>query len=227
MSSVQMLKLVFCKYPPLQSLIQHTSILEIHYRRELREIETNEEKELQVRSQKLKEEKDAKRLSMSFVEHLNEHQLFESLWKSDEDGRILLMVGEVADDLTEEYDNEIFELTQQIYKLGLEKYEERQLEIEQFQSSINKGHLEVQQMGHKILEDFLQQKEHLFDEAIICHKFLEERIIRGEDQDGEECTHYREKLDNISVQLDDMVNNAWQQLMSQELHLHEATEVCL
>ena len=33
------------------------------------------------------------------------------------------------------------------------------------------------------------------------------------------------EYESLSVQLDDVVNNVWQQLMSQELHLHESVEV--
>lgn len=159
------------------------------------------------------------------MEHLNEHQLYESLWKGDDDGRILMMVGSPADDLAEEYDKDIFELTQEIYKLGLKKYEERQLEIEEFTKSMEEGHLEVQEMGHKILEDFQQYKENIFEEAVKCHKFLEARSLKGEEGETEESIEYSDKLDRLAVQFDDMVNNVWQQLMSQELHLHETTEV--
>ncbi|XP_058984362.1 dynein regulatory complex subunit 3 isoform X2 [Musca domestica] len=192
--------------------------------RELREIETNEEMELQARSQKLREEENAKRLSVSFVEHLNEHQLYESLWNGDEDGRILMMIGEAANDLAEEYGNDIFELTQEIYKLGLEKYDERQREIDKFHQSIEQGHLEIQQMGHKILEDFSKYKDTLFEEAISCHRIIEARLMRGDDAENEEVIKQRDTLDRITTQFDDTVNNVWQQLMSQELQLHEATE---
>ncbi|XP_061387278.1 dynein regulatory complex subunit 3 [Musca vetustissima] len=202
---------------------QRESARERFYR-ELREIETNEEMELQARSQKLKEEEDAKRLSLSFVEHLNGHQLYQSLWNGDEDGRILMMAGEAAIDLAEEYDNDMFELTQQIYKLGLEKYEERQRELEQFQSSIKQGHLEVQQTGHKILEEFLLYKDNLFEDAISCHKYIEARQARGDDDESEEVIMQKDRLDRLTMQFDDAVNSVWQQLMSQELHLHEATE---
>ncbi|XP_075151603.1 tbCMF46 isoform X2 [Haematobia irritans] len=194
------------------------------FSRELREIETNEEMELQARSQKLKEEQDAERLSLSFVEHLNSHQLYESLWRDDEDGRILMMVGETATDLAEEYDKDIFELTQEIYKIGLERYEERQKEIDQFHSSISRGHLEVQQTGHKVLEDFLTQKDILFQEAIACHKYLESKAVRGEDNETPESLQYVDRLESLKMEFDDMVNTVWLQLMSQELHLHEATE---
>lgn len=181
--------------------------------------------ELQNREQTAREERDAERLSSSFVEHLNEHQLYESLWKGDDDGHILMLVGSPADDLADCYDKDMFEITQEIFKLGLEKFEERQLEIEEFKSNMEEGHLEVQQMGHTVLEEFLQYKEKIFEEAIICHKFLETRAMRGEDEETEESIKYSDRLDRINLEFDDMVNNVWQQLMSQELHLHETTEV--
>lgn len=136
-----------------------------------------------------------------------------------------MMVGAQAEDLAEEYDKDIFDLTQEIFKLGLLKYEERQQEIEEFYKSMKEGHLEVQRMGHKILDDFQHFKDNIFDEAIASHKYLESKALRGEDEETEESIEYSEKLDRLSAQFDDMVNNVWQQLMSQELHLHETTEV--
>ncbi|GBP04626.1 Dynein regulatory complex subunit 3 [Eumeta japonica] len=88
-------------------------------KRELRVIEADQEIELRARAQLAKEKQDAERLSLSFVEHLNEHQLYKSLWKGDEDGHTY-DGGFPADDLAEEYDRDIFELTQEIYKLGLQ-----------------------------------------------------------------------------------------------------------
>lgn len=181
--------------------------------------------ELQARAQKAKEERDAERLSSSFVEHLNEHQLYHSLWKGDDDGHSLMMVGSAADDLAVEYDKDMFEVTQTIYKLGLEKFEERELEIEEFKANMEEGHLEIQKMGHTILEEFNQLKESIFEQAIASHKFLETRAMRGDDTETAESIEHADRLDRISVQFDDIINNVWQQLMSQELHLHETTEV--
>ena len=181
--------------------------------------------ELQDRAQKAKEKEDAERLSFSFVEHLNEHQLYESLWRGDEDGRILMMVGSVAEDIAEEYDKGIFELTQEIYKLGLQKFEERKIEIEQFTASMEEGHLEIQKMGHQILDEFLQYKEKVFEEAILSHKFLENRNLRGEEVETNESVQHSDKLDRIAAEFDDVVTDIWHKLMAQELHLHETTEV--
>uniref|UniRef100_A0A1B0BLR1 Dynein axonemal assembly factor 1 homolog n=1 Tax=Glossina palpalis gambiensis TaxID=67801 RepID=A0A1B0BLR1_9MUSC len=194
------------------------------FARELREIETNEEMEILERAQRAKKERDAERLSSSFVEHLNENQLFETLWKGDEDAHILMMVGVAAEDLADEYGKDIFAITQELYKLGLEKFEERQMEIDEFMTNLEEGHLEVQKMGQQILEEFIQYKEKAFEQAGAIHKWIETRALRGEEDETEESQLFNDKLDKITFDFDNMVNNVWQQLMSQELHLHETTE---
>lgn len=191
----------------------------------MRDIELNEEMELTERALAAKQKLDAERLSLSFVEHLNEHQLYQSLWKGDEDGRVLMMVGTPAEDLAGEYDKDMFEITQEIYKLGLEKYEERQNEIDEFMSNLEEGHSEVQQMGHKIIEEFIQYKDSVFEELSACFKFVELRVMRGDDEETEESVEIADKIDKLNMEFEDMVNNVWQQLMSHELHLHETTEV--
>lgn len=201
------------------------SICYVLNRRELREIIGNEEMEIQERTLKAKMEFDAERLSSSFVEFLNEHQLYESLWKGDDDGRVLMLVGSAADDLAEEYDKDMFEITQEIYKLGLERYEERKEEIDEFMSNMEEGHLEVQKMGQKILEEFISYKDKVFEDAYTCHALLEARALRGEEEETDEVVATIDKLEKITMEFDDAVNNVWQQLMCQELHLHETTEV--
>lgn len=191
----------------------------------MREIEANEEMEIQYRNQKAKEEFDAERLSSSFVEHLNEHQLFESLWKGDEDGRILMMVGATAIDLCEEYDKDTYDITQEIYKCGLEKYEEREMEIKEFLSNLEDGQQEVQLMGQQILEEFLRYKDKLFESATSCLKTLELRTMHGEDEESPESVDLADRFEKISMEFEETINDVWQQLMSQELHLHESIEV--
>ncbi|XP_067621612.1 dynein regulatory complex subunit 3 isoform X2 [Eurosta solidaginis] len=192
--------------------------------RELREIETNEEKEILERSAEAKEEFDAQRLASSFVEHLNEHQLYESLWKGDEDGHALLMIGQVATDLAEEYDHDIYDVTQEIYKFGLECFEEREKEINEFKESLEEGQTQIQKMGHNVIEEFLRQKELIFERASAVLKALELRTLRGEEEDSPESLVLLDLFDKITMEFDDTINDVWQQLMSQELHLHESIE---
>ncbi|XP_028899224.1 dynein regulatory complex subunit 3 isoform X2 [Zeugodacus cucurbitae] len=194
------------------------------YYRELREIEANEEKEILARAAKAKEEYDEKRLASSFVEYLNEHQLYESLWKGDEDGYALLRIGQPATDLAEEYDNDMYDVTQEIYKYGLERFEERELEINEFKENLEEGQLLIQQMGQEVIEEFLRHKELVFERATAVLKALELRTLHGEDEESPESLELVDQFDKITMQFDDTINDVWQQLMSQELHLHESIE---
>ncbi|KRF98501.1 uncharacterized protein Dwil_GK10805, partial [Drosophila willistoni] len=183
----------------------HTTILylpDIQLRgRELREIGDKQEKEIQTREILKREQSQASRLASSFVEHLDGHQLYDSLWRGDDDGRILMLIGSQAQDLAEEYDKDIFEITQEIYKLE-----------------------ELQAMGQKEIEDFLQFKDRIFEDARLTHRQLEQNSMHGEDDDSPENLKLSDIIDKLNIQFEDCMNDMWQTLMLQELHLHEAIE---
>lgn len=65
----------------------------------MEEAQLNEVKE---RERIARELADEQRLSCSFVELLNEHQLFDSFWTEDTDGAILMLIGEEVLALKEE-----------------------------------------------------------------------------------------------------------------------------
>lgn len=69
---------------------------------EIRNLEEAELAEVKERERIAKELADERRLSSSFVELLNEHQLFDSFFQGDEDGQILLSIGETAQELAKE-----------------------------------------------------------------------------------------------------------------------------
>lgn len=172
-----------------------------------------------------KNQSEAKRLASSFVEHLDGHQLFYSLWDGDEDGRVLMLVGSQAQELADEYDKDIFELTQEIYKLGLERFVERDEEIRDFMNNLQEGQEELHIMGQKEIEDFLQFKDHIFEEACVILRQLEQNSMHGEDEDTPENLKLSDAVDKLNVQFEDAMNDMWQALMTQELYLHEAIEV--
>ncbi|EDW37693.1 GL15629, partial [Drosophila persimilis] len=192
--------------------------------RELREVEDKQEQEIQSRELEELEQSEAKRLASSFVEHLDGHQLFESLWRGDEDGRILMLVGQQAVELADEYDKDIFELTQEIYKLGLERFGERDEEIQDFLNNLKEGQEELQIMGQKGIEDFLQFKETIFEEARTTLRQLEYNTMHGEDEESPENLVLSDIVDKLNIQFEDAMNDLWQTLMTQELYLHEAIE---
>ncbi|XP_070854183.1 dynein regulatory complex subunit 3 isoform X1 [Drosophila suzukii] len=195
----------------------------LHYR-ELREIEDKQEKEIQLRESQDREQSEAKRLASSFVEHLDGHQLFDTLWRGDEDGRVLMLVGIQAQELADEYDKDIFELTQEIYKLGLERFIERDEEVRDFLSNLLEGQEELQVIGQNEIEDFLRFKENIFEEARITLRQLEQNSMHGEDEDTPENLKLSDAIDKLNIQFEYAMNDMWQALMTQELYLHEAIE---
>nr|XP_016925660.1 dynein regulatory complex subunit 3 [Drosophila suzukii] len=184
--------------------------------RELREIEDKQEREIQGLETEAREMAEADRLASSFVEHLDGQQLYDSLWRDDEDGRILMLVGPPAQELCEEYSKDVYDLTQQIYRLGLERFGERDEEIRDFNTNLHEGQEELQSQGQRQIEEFLQYKERTFDEMRLKWRELDQR-----DEGLEEL---QTQLDNLNAQFQDALHEMWQSLMAQELHLHEAVE---
>ncbi|XP_033250255.1 dynein regulatory complex subunit 3 isoform X1 [Drosophila miranda] len=215
-------KLNYYEYTFIKNELREEACALFH--RELREVEDKQEQEIQSRELEELEQSEAKRLASSFVEHLDGHQLFESLWRGDEDGRILMLVGQQAVELADEYDKDIFELTQEIYKLGLERFGERDEEIQDFLNNLKEGQEELQIMGQKGIEDFLQFKETIFEEARTTLRQLEYNTMHGEDEESPENLVLSDIVDKLNIQFEDAMNDLWQTLMTQELYLHEAIE---
>lgn len=137
-------------------------------------------------------------MSSSFVEWLNEHQLFESLWEGDADGAALCQIGEEADELVKEYRNDTFAISQEIYKIGLLRYEERQTEVELFEKSLKMGKEVIQAAGHKVVNAFLEQKTGVFRKAAALYKNIERAsLVEGKDQFNSQ--EVKQWVENVSV----------------------------
>lgn len=65
-------------------------------------MEETQQAEVNERDRIAREAADERRLSSSFVELLNEHQLFDSFWDGDVDGKLLLSTGEEVETLVKE-----------------------------------------------------------------------------------------------------------------------------
>ncbi|KAH8263678.1 hypothetical protein KR044_012501 [Drosophila immigrans] len=188
--------------------------------RELREIEGKQEKEIQGRETEAREHAEAERLASSFVEHLDGHQLYESMWRGDEDGCLLMLIGAPAQELSEEYTKDVHELTQAIYKLGLARFSERDEEVKDFTGSLQQGQQQLQSLGQQQIDEFLQYRDKCFEEATTILRRLETC-----EENSEEHLQLCEAMDKINEQFEDTLHDMWHSLMAQELHLHEAVEV--
>ncbi|XP_034099830.1 dynein regulatory complex subunit 3 [Drosophila albomicans] len=187
--------------------------------RELREIEGKQEREIQARETEAREHAEAERLASSFVEHLDGHQLYESMWRGDEDGRVLMLIGPQAQELAEEYTKDVHELTQAIYKLGLARFSERDEEVKDFSGSLQQGQQQLQSLGQQQIDEFLQYRDKCFEEATTTLRRLETC-----EENSEEHLQLCEAMDKINEQFEDTLHDMWHSLMAQELHLHEAVE---
>lgn len=71
-------------------------------RDDITQIENDQLEEIKERQRIEQELADEIRLSSCFVEFLNLHQLFESMFQDDENGRILRLIGDEAEELINE-----------------------------------------------------------------------------------------------------------------------------
>ncbi|XP_034473858.1 dynein regulatory complex subunit 3 [Drosophila innubila] len=187
--------------------------------REVREIEGKQEKEIVGRETEAREHAEAERLASSFVEHLDGHQLYESMWRDDNDGKVLMLIGAQAQELAEEYEKDIHQLTQRIYKLGLARFSERDEEVKDFMGSLQEGQQQLQSLGQQQIDEFLQYRDKSFEEASITLRKLE----KCEENSREHFEHC-EEMDTLNEQFEETLHEMWHSLMAQELHLHEAVE---
>lgn len=72
------------------------------YRDDITQIEDDQLEEIKERQRVEQESADEIRLSSCFVEFLNENQLFESMFLDDENGKILRLIGDEAEELIAE-----------------------------------------------------------------------------------------------------------------------------
>ncbi|XP_055597477.1 dynein regulatory complex subunit 3 [Uranotaenia lowii] len=193
------------------------------FSRELQDIFEQEKNEIQERERTAREKADEIYLSSSFVEYLNAHQLFDSLFEDDPDGSALMAIGEDALELKTEYQTEAYTFTQQMLKIGLEQYERRQSEIKHYNSCINAERLKAQKQGQDIINNFLEVFERLSSNikdfvASLSFKPIQPRCSFSE---------VPLNLDEINVAKDEfesLFEDTWHSLMTIEMQLFERTE---
>lgn len=71
-------------------------------RLEIRDLEETEKTEIADRKRRAKEKQDETRLSECFVEYLNGHQLFDSLFEDDPEGDALMSIETEVNELKKE-----------------------------------------------------------------------------------------------------------------------------
>lgn len=184
------------------------------FRRELRDVLKNEKDEITQRYQNEKNTRDEIRLSDSFVEFLNERQLFYSLFENDINGKTLMMIGEEAQELFDKYNTEVFILTQKIYELGLEKYQERCEEIIEFNTSLNEGKVSIQKIGQEVIDSLTFQK-------CLIYKNLNGIFDELDNMEKNNIIDVQTKLQDNDAEFNKLIEMSWKILMEIEINLFE------
>jgi len=92
-----------------------------------------------------------------------------------------MLIGTQALELTEEYEKDVHELTQKIYKLGLARFSERDEEVKNFMGSLQEGQQQLQSLGQQQIDEFLQYRDKSFEEATIILRKLEKCVENSEE----------------------------------------------
>lgn len=188
------------------------------YNRELRELEELEKDEITLREKVTKEKDDEIQLSDSFVEFLNEHQLFQSFFVNDKNTAALLLIGDETKELIESYRSESYQMTQQIFELGLERNSHRMVELKLFESCVDDAKLIAQKSGQEVVENFLEKKSEIFAET--RKLFAQFPVNNQEDLPPE----FVEKQQDLNLTFIELLDGTWKTLMEIELNLFERVE---
>ncbi|XP_037927662.1 dynein regulatory complex subunit 3 [Teleopsis dalmanni] len=206
-------KLNYYEYKPISD--EEREIATKKFAQDIRRIENREEGELSIREKHIKDVNDYERYSKCFVENLNENQLYQSFWENDEDGKALLLGGPGVSSLVDNYNKSVFDITQEIFKLGLKHSIQWDSEVQDFHTCLEEGAKEMQVAGQGFVEEFLEYKIIVFDKAL---ELLKQFQFAEAMPESKTVAQY----EDLSTEFDDSLNILWQELMANELHLHES-----
>ncbi|XP_025832524.1 dynein regulatory complex subunit 3-like [Agrilus planipennis] len=175
----------------------------------LNEVEENEKEENIKIAKKEKELADAALHAGSFVEYLGGSHLFDSMYENDVDGKLFLLFGDEVTELYDEFKEEFVNNCVKLFKFGQEQYVLRQEEIAQYENTVKTAKGEGQRQSIKMMEDFLEKKNEVFEIVKNLGKQLEEKII---DQD-----EYNEALQEISDSFNNDLHQIWKSSMKFEV----------
>lgn len=182
----------------------------------LEETEKKEDEELEV--QRKYEEKLAF-LTAAYMEHLDDDHLFNQMFQDDKEGRDLSMVNEDTQNAYEEYKVNFVEICKEFCQVGVNEHEKRMEEINAYNASMDEGKRGTQNEGRRIVNEVLQKKaDHLASMKQLLKKLIGE-------VDAATVEDVTRKAQRIAEEFHDLVTDAWTNLMSLEVELHEQIEV--
>lgn len=113
----------------------------------MRHIEEIEEREREIQEKQEAELAEALRHSDSFVEYLGSDHLFRSLFENDEEGKLLLVIGDEVVEYYTEFEEQFVKVCNQLFQFGQEQYALRKVEVDQYLESVEGAKTESQQQS--------------------------------------------------------------------------------
>ncbi|XP_026464864.1 dynein regulatory complex subunit 3-like [Ctenocephalides felis] len=185
--------------------------------RDLEKLMEREADQKQQEDAKAAEEADHEFFKKCYVEYLNGHQFFLSLFTYDVEGQALLKIGESVQDVYNEYQDNMYLITQQIFKFGQKQHHIREEETKQFHRCIQETKDKNQAESQEATMNFMKERDRIFGKMRTMIKTLEDspEIRRSEfTQMAQQCTDEFKKL----------MENAWSTLMEIEQILFEGID---
>jgi len=149
------------------------------YEIKVKELEHKEEKEAKLRKKREEEELAIKNKTEAFVNHVA--SLPQKMYEEDVDGEIINQIPEIQE-VVETFKTSILEVCVQIEKVGLQRMEQRKLEIEDLTASREEAIEETNAKASGIVTDFIALSEDQFHSDDIGVKIneLEEELMEIE-----------------------------------------------
>ncbi|KAL0271226.1 UNVERIFIED_CONTAM: hypothetical protein PYX00_008392 [Menopon gallinae] len=185
------------------------------YLKDLKKLEREENRLKEIRIAREKEEEAERINEIAFVEGLRGGGLFNQMFENDPEGRTLLLIGDSAHEVYNEFKKLFCETSNEIIALGLQQEEIRRAEIEEYEAATKLATEQNYLESRKIVEDFHEEKQKIVGE-------LKSILVR--DDDDESVPDITVSFHGISESFQELCLRTWTSLMKKELYFYESCE---
>ncbi|XP_014483563.1 PREDICTED: leucine-rich repeat-containing protein 48-like [Dinoponera quadriceps] len=192
------------------------SAIEKHYRVICNLEEIKAKKQAEITLQQEFEEK-LRLLTASYVEYLDKDYLFQEMFVSDKDGKVLNRITKETQEIFEKYRESFSAICNELCELGLQEHKKRTEVILPFEVAVNESEENMQDESRKIVDEMLERKIVIFADI----KDAVEALIEAE---GDAAGEIAEKTKRLFNEFNYLLQNTRNRLMSKELVLHKQLE---
>nr|CAD7567691.1 unnamed protein product [Timema californicum] len=183
----------------------------------LEKLEDREAKETQEKEEKERAKKELEYHMEAYVEGLNTDELFITMFKDDKEGLALLEMNDDAKDLQKIFHDQMMEVIEQLFSIGLRQHKVREEEMTLFIACVNKAKEENRLNSQHLMEEFLVKKAGVFHN-------IHELAKTVEDQNEEDLSRQIDEMQKHTDSYHEFCQKTWYDLMEAELTLFEQLE---